>query len=1059
MSRKNIEIISAGAGSGKTYTLTHRMLEAIEDNIRISGIVATTFTHKAAAELQERVRSLLLQKKKFQEADELSEAMIGTVHSIGVKLLQRFAFEAGVSPEVSVLAPDDAQSLFNSAFSCVLTEEKINRIDQLATRLGKNKNQDFDWRKDVRKITEIARSNDFNAVVLEKSKIRSFESFAAFLPEESKVSQKDLLQQLQLFIHETIELLSNNGDATKITADAISELKKTSNDIELHQQLEWFQWARLSKLNTGVKSRDLLVPLQEIVASHEGLAEFRKDIRDYIYAIFESAIDAMLEFQEYKKRRGLIDYTDMEVLVKQLLKKQIVKDTLEKELDLLMVDEFQDTNPLQLDNFLNLSFLAKKSIWVGDPKQSIYGFRGADPVLMQAIISEIGIKDENILKISYRSRKDLVNAVNAIFTSAFKDIPNELIALKSQEIEETPGLGLALNHWHFRTNDGTKSNNKAWFQHCIANTVARKLEEGIWVQAENVANGLRKARPGDFAILCKTNQECLDMASALSLAGLKVAISRNGLLETSEVQLVVACLKFVLQYSDALSVAEILVLAANLPIEEVISDRLYYVENIGDGYDEHIWSQENEYIRKINLIREKSKEFSASEMLNYLIEELDLRGVVMTWGNANQRLDNIDMLRKLALDYEEACNRQHTAASLGGFILWINELAFNKLDIQAAGEGPDAVNVLTYHKSKGLEWPIVVCHALEAELLEDIWGMRIIAEDTQVDLNHLLEKRWLQFWVNPYADISAGTPLICRLKESELQKTVKEAARNEEIRLLYVGMTRASQYLIFPTRQKPPKWLSRVCMDDPGVEVLDPESAWTKWEWSGKLIPICSEIFELPREIEGGVTAADSFTYFEQKEGRKIHDLFAIDSERVESFNANLYTAKQITKLKRPFLENDDNNEYASLNMIAEYARSLGPLKEHLIQKVMLERLLNKWELPLKESSILIEYFSEFEHFLIKQYGVKTQIKNYPLSVLENKRKFSTNIDLLAETDTGMLIVKHETYAGEKEAEKAQSFSNWAFWVKKAVGKNQPTAGDIKVLIHFISSGNIFELV
>ncbi|MDV7390557.1 UvrD-helicase domain-containing protein, partial [Arthrospira platensis SPKY1] len=93
-------------------------------------------------------------------------------------------------------------------------------------------------------------------------------------------------------------------------------------------------------------------------------------------------------------------------------------------------DEFQDTSPIQLEIFLKLSRLANQSIWVGDPKQSIYGFRGAEPRLMQAIIRQTGgIRPENILAHSWRSREDIVLLNNALFTRTFSDMPAEQIVL------------------------------------------------------------------------------------------------------------------------------------------------------------------------------------------------------------------------------------------------------------------------------------------------------------------------------------------------------------------------------------------------------------------------------------------------------------------------------------------------------------------------------------------------------------------------------------------------------------------------------------------------------
>lgn len=161
----NIKIISAGAGSGKTHRLTDDMYNLIsKGTVRPSGIIATTFTKKAAAELQERVRHKLLQKDMADAAKEVGEALIGTVHSIGTRLLQRFAFEAGVSPLVEIIADGDEQRIFNESLAQVLTQERTERMNQLADRLGLTKKSyggTFDWRRDIMEITEVPGQTTF----------------------------------------------------------------------------------------------------------------------------------------------------------------------------------------------------------------------------------------------------------------------------------------------------------------------------------------------------------------------------------------------------------------------------------------------------------------------------------------------------------------------------------------------------------------------------------------------------------------------------------------------------------------------------------------------------------------------------------------------------------------------------------------------------------------------------------------------------------------------------------------------------------------------------------
>ncbi|MCB0582469.1 MAG: UvrD-helicase domain-containing protein, partial [Phaeodactylibacter sp.] len=819
----NLRIISAGAGSGKTYRLTSEMVALLEKGVRASGVIATTFTKKAAAELQERVRVRLLEEGLSEQADQLANALIGTVHGLGVRLLQRFAYEAGVSPEVSIIADEDQQILFNLSLSTVLTGERVEKMEYLSDRLGLNKRERYDWRREVKRVTDIARANDFSLDALQLSKLRSFESFQEFLGQPDKDKPEGYFEhQLDQLMGETIARLESNADETKKTREAANLLKAFQRTLGLRQYLYWHEWAKISKLDVGAKSRDDVSELLEFAASHHRHPEFQEDIRDFIYNIFEIAIAAIQEYDEYKKRRGLIDYTDMEVLVNRLLDKPTVSAVLAQELELLMVDEFQDTSPIQLEIFLKLSKLAQFSVWVGDPKQSIYGFRGAAPELMQAIIRKVGgVKPEDIQEYSWRSREDIVHAVNALFTKAFSELPPEQVALKAKRAKKPNDNSLnkapepiemedALMHWHFVYDGEGRLPGRPWMESSIATSLKKMLDKPTYVIPKG-AGEPRIAVPGDVAILCRSNAECQIVAEALHRAGLRAAISRSGLLATAEAKLILACLKYLLNQYDSLSVAEILLLASGQPIEEIIESRLEYIENADNSKGRNgQWAGDDTFILAIDQLREQTIELSSAEILNLLLEEMDLRRIVASWGNQQQRLDNVDVMRKLALQYEEACNRLHSAASLGGFLLWLGELENNEADLQGSGEGPDAVNVLTYHKSKGLEWPVVICHSLEGNLRAEVWGVDIIQESDEVDLNNILGNRWLRYWANPYADQIRNTVLDEKLSESEAHRRAREAALQEEARLLYVGLTRARDYLIFPSRARPTKWLNRV---------------------------------------------------------------------------------------------------------------------------------------------------------------------------------------------------------------------------------------------------------
>ena len=139
-------------------------------------------------------------------------------------------------------------------------------------------------------------------------------------------------------------------------------------------------------------------------------------------ACYETAETALALYADYKRKTGLIDFTDQETMLLDLLESnEDIRAELAQRLHTLFVDEFQDTSPLQLALFLRLGGLAKRAVWVGDPKQAIYGFRGTDPALMDAVLRSLGDKrvPANILSTSRRSRPDLVHLVNAHFCSGF----------------------------------------------------------------------------------------------------------------------------------------------------------------------------------------------------------------------------------------------------------------------------------------------------------------------------------------------------------------------------------------------------------------------------------------------------------------------------------------------------------------------------------------------------------------------------------------------------------------------------------------------------------------
>ena len=160
----HVTFISAGAGSGKTYRLTEVLEQALRaSEARPAGIIGTTFTVKAAAELRERVRDRLVGDGQLALAERSAEALVGTVHSVCERLLRRFAFELGLSPRLSVMSIDDGARFFNQALDQELSLDEVRCMNGYSYRLGLADRGVPEWQEIVKAVADAARENDFGA--------------------------------------------------------------------------------------------------------------------------------------------------------------------------------------------------------------------------------------------------------------------------------------------------------------------------------------------------------------------------------------------------------------------------------------------------------------------------------------------------------------------------------------------------------------------------------------------------------------------------------------------------------------------------------------------------------------------------------------------------------------------------------------------------------------------------------------------------------------------------------------------------------------------------------
>ena len=341
----HVRFISAGAGSGKTYHLTEELKKALfEGRVMPAAVIGTTFTVKAATELHDRVRTRLIRSGRPLLSEQMAQAVIGTVHSVCGRLLRRFAFELGLSPELNVASVEDGARLFNQALDEVLSADRVREMNLRAERLGLVDDQvGTSWQDHVRKIAEETRSNDLDPTTLPTMGRESAIRFLSYFPEATCDDEER--EALLAAVQEAIANIDLASDATKTTRDYVSLLRSAAAELR-RDNCRWTLWISLSKRSPAKRSENCAIPVRAAASSYDRHLGFHADIRGYIEGVFAIAGEALACFQALKTERGLVDYDDMEQLALRALDDPAVAERLSDEVDLLLVDEFQDTNPM-----------------------------------------------------------------------------------------------------------------------------------------------------------------------------------------------------------------------------------------------------------------------------------------------------------------------------------------------------------------------------------------------------------------------------------------------------------------------------------------------------------------------------------------------------------------------------------------------------------------------------------------------------------------------------------------------------------------------------------------
>ena len=1004
-----ITFISAGAGSGKTHRLTELLQQALcDDGVRPAGVMATTFTNKAATELRERVQKHLLQHGHFGLAHAMGQARIGTVHAICGQLLSRFAFEAGLPPEQHVLDEPQSSALLAQAVDTVLAGDEQREIGDLAARLSLDAAETpyggKHWKNELHAVVTLIRSNNIA--------LSEVPAFAA-------ANADDLLQHfprpttddLSAALHSAIEALLPDIEAAaqaggKANTNTYLSLVSQCSQNLGSARMPWKDWLELADKSPEVKLKPTIAPITRLAArvcEHPGL---QADIRRYLEILFTLAAKSIAAYQALKAERGALDFVDQEHLLLRLLDHAEVRTVLADELDLLLVDEFQDTNPIQLALFLKLAEFAKKVIWVGDIKQAIYGFRGSDTALMQEVLRALpslgGHKE--VLGFSWRSRPELVATVNAVFTHALgPGLPPADIELQPQRQDAVAGP--AIGNWIL---GGKKVEDEV---SALASGVRRLLESGQVVY-DKARGAARPVREGDIAILARSNNRAQQIANALLKRGVPVAIARWGLLETPEVTLALACLRRLIDPADTLATAEIAALSAGGEPESWLAARLRYLdaehpaadwlETSVDGHPAH------PVLEQLAALRTQLPLLTPREALASVVASCGLAEKVARWSleldHTRQRLANVETLLTLAQQYEDACCNGREAASILGLLLWLKEKAAQKEDKQAQ-PAIDAVHVLTYHAAKGLEWPVVILADLGQAIKDDLWSISVQSQ-APFDAHNPLAQRFIRHWPWPFGTKETAA-IRAELADTPVGRQFRAQAVDEAKRLLYVAMTRARDFLVLArsSRNLQGEWLSAL------------EASWLLPGKHAEAItlPTGETVPALCWELEPGepqaVEAAPAPAYWFQAStptGERL-PLYRRPSAAATAPSA-AWTVQETCLIGHALagVEHVDANALG-LALHACLAAAWTPRKTPLAEADVARILEGFFVPPPALPPAVLQQIHALHSWLAQRWpGARAQAEMDVQQLLPSGQVLTGRVDLLLETDAGWVLLDHK---------------------------------------------------
>lgn len=822
-SKKCNVLVSASAGSGKTSTMIQKLMQIlIDDKVSIQKLLVLTFTDAAASEIKQKLFSAITEKIESTDAenraflksqlDSINSAEIGTLHSVCKKLIIKYFYEINESPDFGMLTDRESKYLIDIAMSSIF-EKYIKAHDQGFFDLYdcyNSKRNDLNLKKIILSLLDYLRNKSNYKQWIENTINSSFNSnlnengCCKFLHDYTVNNLKEFIDP----INSLIELSKANG-YVKYTnflyekKQCLDEIISSHNFIQMQKII--FNLPTIIKPRKSSKSDTLELEFDEQVDNlNQRINETIKIIKSYIITDNEEETknhilkskenvtkivaiieDVLNEYTRLKKNRNCLDFNDLEDKMLELLEYDKVVKILKSNYQFVFFDEYQDINEKQE---LILSKLVSRDNYymIGDVKQSIYAFRQSSPKIFVSKFykfNQDGVKNKVInFNKNYRSDKNILEFDNLVFDKLITDKTiginykdNSRFQSERNFVDCNVEMKI-INSKQEESEDESKEEIDAEEKEAllvadsIANLLSMKKENGEYYSYKDIAIILRK-RGSFLKVLCDT------------LTTMQIPINAtisSEFFETYEINLMMAISQIGANFKNDIALSIVLKNLFDVSDEELFTIRKSSTDkNFFDcvkNYDvnDTIANKLSKFNNFILEIRQFISYHTTYEYLQMVIQKFDILTRLKSMNGGVEKVQNVNEFLKLS-------DNENYKYNLHKFVEYL-DFASSDTQLQSIGSTGNSVQIMTIHYSKGLEFPAVIFAGLGKKFT--------INKDT----NDIIINENMGFGlksINP-VDRTLSETIIrnaCKIdnKKSEL---------NEEIRLLYVAMTRPKEKLI-----------------------------------------------------------------------------------------------------------------------------------------------------------------------------------------------------------------------------------------------------------------------